>query len=499
MSQQEIRAHSRPRRNVSLSIRVSLLLMIAAIVPLMIVVASSELLSSPTLISQANVAMQSDLKTRTQLIDAYLGERLLDAETLTQVPSVQQYLAASVVTPDLTLHAMYSLEAGIYRDKHYTNWSLFDPHGTLRLAYPTAPKPHGKYMVPPDNLQAVTAGKSFISDVYFDPATNKASVDIYAPVVSSSPKMLLGFMRAMLNIDYVWDVVNSDRGIGNGYAFILDENGVRVADTNPAERFTAIAALPSLTQTRISSEARYGAAKAVSVLTDQSLVAMQRHPPSSPTVQMTPAGQHEPYQVARQPLAALPWTYFVLSPVSTVTAVANQQLDTTLIIALIVLLLAALVGWIIGQRLTRPVLRSVDQLRKNSELLSALATRQQGAASEQTWVVDSSQVGLQSVQYYTDAMRVAANRLSGIGAELNGRWRHLDAATASDALDHVVKTAQYIENAAQFQESSNQKLATAIKVTTQVTEQLASGATSAASAAAQLEQVVNRLRSVVGE
>jgi len=42
-------------------------------------------------------------------------------------------------------------------------------------------------------------------------------------------------------------------------------------------------------------------------------------------------------------------------------------------------------------------------------------------------------------------------------------------------------------------------LATAIKVTTQVNEQLKEGATSASDAAAQLEQVVNELRQVVGK
>ena len=63
----------------------------------------------------------------------------------------------------------------------------------------------------------------------------------------------------------------------------------------------------------------------------------------------------------------------------------------------------------------------------------------------------------------------------------------------------MTRTAQYIENAANFQSTSNQKLATALKVTTQVTEQLATGASSATEAATQLEQVVNDLRDVVGK
>jgi hypothetical protein len=144
-------------------------------------------------------------------------------------------------------------------------------------------------------------------------------------------------------------------------------------------------------------------------------------------------------------------------------------------------------------------MNSVEYLRNNSETLNALATRQQGAANEQTWVVDSSQVGLQSVQYYTDATQVAARRLSEIGMELTQRWHQLDAQTAKQALAQMIAAAQYIERSTEFQTASNQKLDTAIKVTTQVTEQLASGATAAADTSEQLEQVVNQLRHVVGK
>jgi hypothetical protein len=62
----------------------------------------------------------------------------------------------------------------------------------------------------------------------------------------------------------------------------------------------------------------------------------------------------------------------------------------------------------------------------------------------------------------------------------------------------MIVAAQYIEKAAHYQTASNQKLATAIKVTNQVNEQLAEGAISASDASSQLEQVVSELRQVVG-
>ncbi len=146
----------RRRRQLSLTLRVSAWLMVAAVAPLIITVICSELLARPALTAQANTTMQSDAKTRVQLIDTYFRERQLDAATLSQVPTVQEFLA----TGTFATNAGYALAAGIYRDRHYTTWALFDAQGHPRLFYPPAapPQPHGQYLVPPEDLQAVTEG-----------------------------------------------------------------------------------------------------------------------------------------------------------------------------------------------------------------------------------------------------------------------------------------------------------------------------------------------------
>ncbi len=504
MSQKQLRPHY--RRRLPLSLRISLLLMLAAIVPLLITVAGSELRSRPALVTQANAAMQTDAKSRVQLIDTYLNERLLDAITLTQIPSLVAFMATppQLATQDLTLHAGYALAAGILRDKHYTIWALFDPAGDIRLYYPitSPPAPRGQYLVPPGDVQEVRSGKTFITPAYYNPKTQKAFVDIFSPIVTTTTPTptYLGFVRATLNIDFIWNIVSTDQGAnGSGsYAFILDQNGVRIADTDPSRRFTAVAPLASQVQQTISSEARYGTTGQVPVLADSTLsgIGQGNHLPT--TFQMIPGGQTGMYQVAQRASTMVPWTYFVLSPVSTVTAVVNQQLSDTIIIAFIVLLLAATIGLIVGRYITRPILRSVEHLRSNSEALNKLATKQESAASEQTWVVDSSQVGLQSVQYYTNATSIAARRLSEIGQGLIRDWNYHNVESMRQVVGQMIVAAQYIEKAAHYQTASNQKLATAIKVTNQVNEQLAEGAISASDASSQLEQVVSELRQVVG-
>ena len=505
MAQQEVqRVAQMQRRRTSLPVRISIGLVFAAVLPLLITLVFSELQSRPTLTEQANEAMASDAQSRVQLINAYFNERLLDAQTLSQVPSVQTFLQATPSNSpdyhDLTVHASYSLVAGSYRDKHYGTWALFDAQGTLRLAYPTVPHMHGQYMVPPEDLQMVSALKTFVSAVYYNPTTKKASVDIYCPIGGTAGTPFLGFMRSTLNLDYIWNIVQQDasKNSDGRYAFILDENGVRIADTQQARLFTSVAQLPPQTQQRIKSEARYGSTSAVPMLADATL-AQHLHSASNTTFQAQPTGQSETFQIVQLAASMVPWTYYVLSPLNTVTLVANQQLLFTAFVALAISILAAILGIIVGRRISYPIMASVESLQKSSYALNSLATRQQDAALEQTWVVDSSQVGLQSVQYYTDATKAAAQQLTDIGMELTRTWYSVDAQLALRSLEQVVAAAQYIENAARYQGTSNQKLATALKVATQVTEQLAAGATSATDAATELERVVEELRYVVGK
>ena len=149
------------RHWLSLPVRISFGLVCAAVIPLVIVLFFISLQTDPALIGQANKAMASDAQTRVQLIDAYFTERVLDAETLTQVTSVQTFVAlpvdpTSAAYQNAALHAGYSLVAGVFRNKNYTTWTIFNKAGQVLLTYPTQTKPaiHGKYLVPPEELCA---------------------------------------------------------------------------------------------------------------------------------------------------------------------------------------------------------------------------------------------------------------------------------------------------------------------------------------------------------
>lgn len=276
---------------------------------------------------------------------------------------------------------------------------------------------------------------------------------------------------------------------------------MRIADTDPKRIFTAVENLPPDVQQQVSNEQRYGP-NPIPVKKDVTLTQHLKDTASSVSYQAQLTEQNESYQIVqanvKQKAQDVPWKYYVLSPLSTVNAVAQQQLEITLLVALIMSGLVAIIGLVAGRSLTRPILQAVNALRDSSDALNSLASRQRDASTEQMWVVESSQIGLQSVQYYTEAINSAATQLAAVGKNLGQNMNQLDRQKLLQAIEHVQNGAKYIENAAQYQNESNKKLATALKVTNQVTEQLASGATSATDAAAQLEDVVSQLREVVG-
>lgn len=512
---------SRRRRRSPLAFRLSLMLMFVAVVPLLLVVGISEYTARPILINQANQTMEADAQARTQLIDAYLQDRISDLITVSTVAPLQQWIleGPNGRAPNNDLQTGSAvLGGGVAHDPNYMKWTVNDINDTQPTVFPQnapmAPQEtasQGQWTnimlkdTPPDNLNPTTLAKLIlISPTYFDPTTHKAFMDLYMPIFQIDPitqagTRYLGYLQAQLSLDHIWNIVNDDKGIANrGNSFILDNNGVRIADTHNQNLFTAVAPMPSDVQQLAAQQKWYGTNQGPKVQANPTLETALKHPKQT-NFSMTPFGQTQPYQAALFQSTILPWTYVVTSPSSVVTQVADQQLLTTAAGALVLLLLALMIGLTFSSRISRPIMRSVTLLRKNSEALNAQAQKQQSASGEQSWVIDAVQVGLQSVQYYTDATRVSAHKMGEIGRDLKHGWGRQHAEAIRQGLQEVIDVAHYIETAADYQTESSQKLTTAIKVTSQVNEQLVDGSMSATEAARQLRQVVNDLRDVVGQ
>lgn len=484
-------------RRFSLSLRVSLLLMLAVLLPLIITIISSEIISRPQLITRANAAMEADAQAHIQTIENNFSQPIIDVNLLSQSAAFADYLNGDV---NAATNATTVLIGGYQRNVNYINWSLIDLQGNLRLSYPTPAQRHGKYFIPPDTIKQLTVpGKILLSSAFFDPLGNELTVDIAEPITAANGVRIVGFLRATLNINFLWNMVQGERGLnGKGsYAFITDENGVIIAHTDITQNFSAIAPFTVEEQQNINMLARYGNDTKIPVLAYDTLANELKNFNQQATFQMIPPMQQESFQVIGKAVPVVPWTYFVLSPTNVVTALADQQLLNIGVIGLIVLLLAAVTGLIVGRSITAPVLRSATNLQSSSLLLKDLAAKEQITVTEQVWVVDASRTGLSSVNYYTDATQKVARQMVETGSrELESTFNPQQ---AKATLHQMIVAAQYIDHATQYQQANTQKLSAALDLTKQVTEQLASSAESATQAAEQMEHVVSQLQKVVGE
>jgi len=215
------------RRGISLTLRISALLVLAVVIPLLITVGGSEVILRPTLLTQAASEMQGDAQSHMQTIDSYLTSRSQEIGFLGQFLAIRKFLAGDT---NFKTQAGSELLLGHDLDPSYETWTLFDMKGNLRLSEPLNPAPRGNHLVEPDILGKMNGvNKTAFSDVYFDNATRQAFIDIYTSITEPNGA-LLGIGRATLNLSSIWTAVNSELNAGTGnYAMIVDGHGVRIA------------------------------------------------------------------------------------------------------------------------------------------------------------------------------------------------------------------------------------------------------------------------------
>jgi hypothetical protein len=546
MAKSRVLKRERARR-LPLSARLSLLVLFAAILPLAAVVGINDTLARTTLEQQGRAALTTDAQSKVTLVEQYLHERILDGQALATLPTAPAFLLCAELpamspaqaaelapvaaqlgcqTQEATLYEPSNcrgLKVGVKRDPNYTDWTLYDARGDALLSSnsetpdETQCTARQSEAVPADVLkQVVPAAASWISPVYSDTSRDKAFVDVYTPVTlaplsGNKLQTVVGFLNATLNLNYIYGLILGEKGAdgAGSYAFITDSSGIRVADSNPSELFTTVMPLSSASQQQIASTNRFGTVTQVQEDLLPAVAGSLQSPKDPDSFQSAASpGSSTIYQFVRvhidvvNPLtnAEIPigWSYFVLSPISTVTAVANDQVKTSLLIAAVIAILAILLGLITGRRVARPVHAATGDLEGAAAALKLLASHQQSSAGEQQWVVDACKTGLDSVSYLSDAMNQAAHRIVDASNWFSEYWDRLNEDQARRTVQHLLELARYIDEAARRQQASNDRLGKAITVTDQVSDQLVAGATAATESADQLEQVVSNLQRVVG-
>jgi signal transduction histidine kinase len=429
------------RHNTSLTILVSVLITLVAIIPLLITIVMSQMLSRPQLISQSADAMAQDAHVRVQLIDAYLHARLHDVQTISSLYAIQQYAQGNNT---FKAQALKALSVGEQNDVNYDTWTMLDLQGNALLWYPMPPRIHGDKLILPATLQAVQQSASAqIDGVFYNPAAGNASVVIYMPILGSTSKVV-GIIRAEFMLTYIWNVVNSQADHVGSYAFILDQNGVRIAYTNSGGStltrssylFQAIAPLSPQQQQTVVSEDLYGNnERPLTVLSDPVLTTMQNDQDAPSRFEMTPTGQQEKFEVVKVDIAVVGWTYYALRPLKAIIAVADEQLSSTLLIAAIVLLLAIIIGIATGRRITQPIVRSIEQQKCAIE-------QQQSAYEQQQYLNELKDQILVNVSH---ELRTPLTEVYGYLELLHTYNGQLDETMQGRFVDHAIRGCEELQ------------------------------------------------------
>ena len=117
------RSFQSSRKKLSLTVKVTALLISAVVLPLVITVLGSELILRPTLTAQAATQMGNDAQAHAQAIDALLVARMQDVGFLGQYFAIQRYLAGKEMFKQ---QALDELALGYRLDPNYSTWTLFD-------------------------------------------------------------------------------------------------------------------------------------------------------------------------------------------------------------------------------------------------------------------------------------------------------------------------------------------------------------------------------------
>jgi hypothetical protein len=265
---------------MSLPVRLSLLALFAALLPVAAVVGINTYLARGALIDQGRQAISTDANAKTALVDAYLSERLADGLTIAQVPTVAPFIVCATAANQAPASlgcdkpaqlALYrdsmvrTVGTAAIRDKNYGAVSIFSANRQFLTSSDT--KLTSATVAPPspaDIDPVIRQDKQNISPVYYSPQDQHAYVYIYTPVTLENPatqaKTVVGFTRGTLRLDYLWGIVGKEDGANgaDSYAFITDNDGIRIASSKQNELFTAVKSLSQTTQAEITADKRFG-------------------------------------------------------------------------------------------------------------------------------------------------------------------------------------------------------------------------------------------------
>lgn len=234
----------------TLRLKLILVALSLAILPLMILAAINLSSISTAVTAQANQNLKIATEVSVEQVDEFFSSELTALQNEASLPVIQTYLNMDPISRQDSVEeqnlsaTINSLQA---KDIQYApSYGLLNTQGID--VFDTVAKNVGKSEYYNDYFQKVyTTNTAYASPVEFIRDTRESYIYFIAPVMTSS-KSVIGYLRMTVDSHVLQSVLATSTGLigSHSYPILIDENGIRLADTsNPDMLYHAIRTLPA--------------------------------------------------------------------------------------------------------------------------------------------------------------------------------------------------------------------------------------------------------------
>jgi methyl-accepting chemotaxis protein len=419
-------AHAGSKSGVGLSLNVRdwrirtkllWLLLIFSIFPFGMVGGLTFQLFRRTVTSQATAGLLNHAINTSYAIDQYLVDKREDILASSQSPEIVNFMK-NPTDATIRANALKTLKSMSARSD-YDSVAVVPPDGKILLS--STESDVGTDISFRPYFQEAFKGNVHISDPSVSVITNRPAIFFSAPILDSGGN-ILGVIRSRVNLDGIWSLVERDKdaeGAGS-YGMLLDENGIRLANSQSQGRraamegsmllYTAIAPVAPETEKQLVTEKRFGNATSTKVqIVPIPEVANALVTPDAKTFETSSDVNSERNFAAVSSLNQKPWRYVIMSPFSTFFGEIDRWGRVFTIGMALLILIIGVTAIFVAREFTNPLnqLAQVADRISLGELDAQIDVSRKDEIGELAEAVSRMQVSLQAAIERLRARRTA--------------------------------------------------------------------------------------------
>jgi len=354
-----------------LSLRTQLITVFIAVSSLSIAAAAflTNLNTQRSLINDANIRLYNSGSQTARRIDDFLRSHLASVQAQSQLPDIVDYMRlgpAARTGSWQQVRATRTLSVlGLEEEAYVASYALLDVQG-INVADSSVA------MIGQDESgqnyfqKVISDGKPYLSPVQYSGPTGESVFYIASPVISDSGDVT-GVLRVRYLRSVLDDLIKSGSGLlgAGSYAFLLDENGIRIAHGKQSDLiFKSITPLAEEQLAQLKAENRLPDLPSDQISTNlpevkEALNRSYNRPFFTSEMESASVEQGVIAELRTQP-----WKVIYSVDRSAFLAPVELQTRNTTLLALLIAGLAALAGLFMAQTLAAPISRLTETARQ---------------------------------------------------------------------------------------------------------------------------------------